>query len=407
MARLDSIVNYEGCAVFCVGVEGPLAAVAIEAAENVGAMFAGGFPDYFRLGDPLVIPAALQEAKMAVAIVDTDTNFDAALETAEVLQKLVTPRVLSVAVSGESGPDAVLRAMRAGFSEFLSKPVTGEQLSEVMNRFQERQAVVPTSSYSNGKVITLTGVKGGVGTTTLAVHLALSLQKRFNKTTLLLDHHQQLGHVCLHLGLKPGMYYFDELCRNVDRLDGELLRGLVTRHSSGMDVVGSPDVCSLAKAGHAEDVQRVLNFLRRQYDFIVVDTSQHEDDLTSQSDEIYLVATPDVAAVRDAARLQDRFRMYEAIAKRTKVVLNRASQPHALSTESVEDTLACSVVSVANASAEMLRAVNSGEPLDVARKSEFMAGVLKWAERVAGPPAEAFSDKKVKFPLWRLAGATR
>ena len=407
MPKLENNSNSEGCAVFCVAVEGPLAGLAIHAAEVAGAKFAGGFPDYFRLDDPLIIPAALQEAALAVAVVDMDPNFDAALETAEVLQKLPTPRVLTVAVSGETGPDAVLRAMRAGFSEFLSKPVTAEQLAEVVQRFQDRQTVVPTAQYSAGKVITVCGVKGGVGTTTLAVHLALALQKKFGKNTLLLDHHHQLGHVCLHLGLKPGLYHFDELCRNVDRLDGELLRGLVTRHSSGMDVVGSPDICSIGKTGAPEEVQRVLNFLRRQYDFVVVDTSMAEDDLSAQSDEIYLVATPDVAAVRDAARFQDRFRLYESLSRRVRVVLNRANQPQALTTESVEDTLACSVIPVSNHTAELMRAVNSGEPLDLARRSEFMAGVIKWAERVAGPSSENVIDKKAKFPLWRLAGATR
>ncbi len=207
--------------------------------------------------------------------------------------------------------------------------------------------------------------------------------------------------------MKPGLYHFDELCRNVDRLDAELLRGLVTRHSSGMDVVGSADVCSIGKAGAPEEVQRVLNFLRRQYDFVIIDTGLSEDDLSSQSDEVYLVATPDVAAVRDAARFQDRYRLYESLSRRVKVVLNRANQPQGLTTESVEDTLACSVIPVANHTAELLRAVNSGEPLDLMRRSEFMAGIVKWAERVAGPSNDTVSDKKTKFPLWRLAGATR
>lgn len=407
MSRIDKELLSEGCAVFCVGVEANLASVAIEAAEAAGARFAGGFPDYFRTGDPLIVPAPLQDFALAIAVVDTDKNFDAALETAEVLQKLPTPRVVSVAVSNASGPDAVLRAMRAGYSEFLSKPVTAEQLSDVISRFQERQAVVQPTPFAAGKVISVNGVKGGVGTTTLAVHLALALRKRFDKNVLLLDHHRQLGHVHLHLGLKPGMYHFDELCRNVDRLDPELLRGLVTRHSSGIDVVGSPDDCSSVKGGNAEEAQRVLNFLRRQYDYVVVDTSVNEDDISTHSDEIYLVTTADVPAVRDAARFQDRFRLYEAVSRRVRIVVNKANKLQSLPVESVEDTLGCSVIAVANQSADLMRAVNSGEPLDVSKKSEFMSGVLKWAERIAGPATEMLVDRKTKFPLWRLAGATR
>jgi pilus assembly protein CpaE len=407
MSRFDKDLLSEGAAVFCVGVEGNLAAIAIQSAEAAGARFAGGFPDYFRTGDPLIVPAPLQDFSLAIAVVDTDKNFDAALETAEVMQKLPSPRVLSIAVSSASGPDAVLRAMRAGYSEFLSKPVTAEQLSEVITRFQERQAVVQATPFAAGKVITISGVKGGVGTTTLAVHLALALQKRFDKKVLLLDHHRQLGHVHLHLGLKPGMYHFDELCRNVDRLDPELLRGLVTRHSSGIDVVGSPDDCSSVKGGTPEETQRVLNFLRRQYDYVVVDTSVNEDDISTQSDEIYLVTNGDVPSVRDAARYQDRYRLYEALSRRVRILVNQANKPQSLPVESVEDTLGCSVIAVANQQNELMRAVNSGEPMDVMKKSDFMNGILKWAERVAGPATEVVTDKKTKFPLWRLAGATR
>jgi pilus assembly protein CpaE len=289
----------------------------------------------------------------------------------------------------------------------LSKPVTAERLVEAFSRFQERQALAPVAAYMSGKVITICGVKGGTGATTLSVHLAMTLQKKFNKNVLLLDHHSQLGHICLHLGIKPGPYHFDELCRNADRLDAELLRGFVVRHSSGVEAISSPDTCSIMKFGHATDSLKVLNFLRRSYDYVIVDTSVHEDDLTPQSDEIYIVATPDVAAVRDAARYQDRFRTHEALARRVRIVLNRADITQGLPVESVEDTLACSVIQVPNHASELLRAVNAGEPLDPGRRSDFSSAIMKWAEAIAGPSVQSPAEKKNKFPLWRLAGATR
>jgi septum formation inhibitor-activating ATPase MinD len=151
----------------------------------------------------------------------------------------------------------------------------------------------------------------------------------------------------------------------------------------------------------------VLNFLRRQYDYVVVDTSVNEDDISTQSDEIYLVTNADVPSVRDAARYQDRYRLYEALSRRVRILVNQANKPQSLPVESVEDTLGCSVIAVPNQQNELMRAVNSGEPMDVMKKSDFMNGILKWAERVAGPATEVVTDKKTKFPLWRLAGATR
>jgi pilus assembly protein CpaE len=48
--------------------------------------------------------------------------------------------------------------------------------------------------------------------------------------------------VALYLGLKDTQYHFDELLRNADRLDSELLNGFVVRHRSGLDVIASPEM---------------------------------------------------------------------------------------------------------------------------------------------------------------------
>jgi pilus assembly protein CpaE len=58
--------------------------------------------------------------------------------------------------------------------------------------------------------------KGGVGTTALAVHVAISLVSKHGKKTLLVDHHHQI---------KQSQHHFDELIRNVQQLAPDLLKG--------------------------------------------------------------------------------------------------------------------------------------------------------------------------------------
>jgi hypothetical protein len=65
------------------------------------------------------------------------------------------------------------------------------------------------------------------------------------------------------------------------------------------------------------------------------------------------------------------------------------------------------VIQVPNHASELLRAVNAGEPLDPGRRSDFSSAIMKWAEAIAGPSVQSPAEKKNKFPLWRLAGATR
>ena len=116
---------------------------------------------------------------------------------------------------------------------------------------------------STGRVLAFFGAKGGVGTTTLAVHLAMHLVRQHNRRTLIIDHKHQLGHVALYLGLKATQYHFDELLRNVDRLDTELLNGYAIRHSSGLVVIASPDISSKYYECKQDEIERVMDFLRR------------------------------------------------------------------------------------------------------------------------------------------------
>ena len=51
-----------------------------------------------------------------------------------------------------------------------------------------------------GKTLAFLGCRGGAGTTTLAVHLAMFLSRPFGKKVIIADQHRQLGHVGLYLG---------------------------------------------------------------------------------------------------------------------------------------------------------------------------------------------------------------
>jgi len=68
------------------------------------------------------------------------------------------------------------------------------------------------------------------------MYLVLCHQKK----TLLIDNHPQLGHACIYLGIDGSRYHFQELVRNLSRLDSDLLRGYIATHESGLEVLASP-----------------------------------------------------------------------------------------------------------------------------------------------------------------------
>jgi pilus assembly protein CpaE len=395
--------------VFTVGLAHEVAVQAAEAAAQVGMEFAGEYREHFSPFRPLQLPQTVRDSVGGVALIGCDENLDAALETAETLQKVTAPRMMSIAVSQNCDSDLVLRTMRAGCNEFLLSPLDATELCNVLKRFHDRQAQVNLAVERVGKVVSLFGAKGGVGTTTLAVHLAMSLVKRQGKRTLLIDHHHQLGHVCLHLGLKNNQYHFDELMRNVDRLDAELLQGFLVRHESGLDVLSSPDMCSARHMSTDDEIQRVLSFLRRRYEYILLDSSLGHDNvqtaIINPSDEVYLIATPDVAAVRDLSRHVENLSLSEATVRKLHIVVNRASSENAVSLEGIESAIRIPVgTSVPNNYAELLRSVNMGRAIALDRRSEFSMQINKWAGKLVGVEGIVTeSAPKRKFSLFKAS----
>ena len=371
--------------------------------------FAGEFHDYMGRHRRPQFSQRVKDSAAQIALIDFDRNPDEAAQSAEILHQMFPGKIAIIAVSKRSHEELILQAMRAGCSEFLPCPFVLSQFTEMVGRLQSRFATLAPESATNvGNVIALFGVKGGVGTTTLAIYLATFLVRQHRKKVLLIDHHHQLGHVCLYLGLTENPYYFDELLRNVDRLDVELLAGFLTRHPSGLDVLPSPDTCAVRYSSSPHDMEHVLSFLRSEYDYVILDSSLETQNVNSaiidSADEVYLVATPDVAALRDLSRHVENFGLDAKTAPKLRIAINRSSSNDAVSAEQVESAVRFPVsVTFPNSYAELLRAINAGEPLSPQRRSEFTTKISKWANRLVRAQSNPETDtpKKRRFAFWK------
>lgn len=377
-------------AIFGVCAEDALMEVAAGAVLKVsGAQFAGGFRDYITADRRPQFSAVLRNALSCVALVDFDQNSELALETVNRLQQIFLHRISIVGVGSNLDAGMLLRAVRNGCTEFLTKPVAVEELTSALNRFQAVRAIDPNAPSSIGRILAFFGSKGGVGTTMLAVHLAIHLVRQPGKKVLLIDQKPQLGHVALYLGLKDTQYHFDELLRNADRLDTELFEGFLSRHRSGLDVIASPEIASGPHEAKPEEMASVMEFLRREYDYVLIDgpsaLQNAKASVVDQADEIYIVSTPDVAALRDLARLVEGFSVSESAVTKLRVVVNRSTATDSITPEQIEKVVRFPIsVAVPNNYFELLRAINDGEPIAPQRRSEFNQALAKWANRLAG-----------------------
>jgi pilus assembly protein CpaE len=363
----------------------------LSAADNISwTLSMADFESYVSAVRRPNISQQIKSANICIAIVDFDKDVDLAVESTSYLQQVFGGRITVVALSKEQKPEMMLQAMRCGCTEFLSKSFTSDDLIDMLERLNHQRISVPLKAAAQGTVLSFFGAKGGVGATTLAVHLALYLVQCHEKRTLLIDNHSELGHVCVYLGLDGTRYNFDELVRNVTRLDSELLRGFTARHTSGLEVLSSPDTCGATRQVDADSVSKLLEFLRTEYDYIVVDcsTALHETDVAvlESSDHVYLVATPEIGAIRDLSRYVDHLTRLEATTEKMHVVINRFSAKFAVKVEQIEKAIRLPVaIRLPNSYVELVRSVNLGEPIAPSRKSEFSMQFIKWAASLAGP----------------------
>jgi pilus assembly protein CpaE len=375
-------------AIFSVCVYEAIVNAATAASFKVsGAHFAGEFRDYITSDKRPQFSPSLKNAASCVALIDFDRDLELAIQTTERLHQIFLKKISIVGIGAQLDAGILLRAVRSGCTEFLTKPVDPNELAVSLNRFQTVMAVDPRAQNGIGRVIAFFGAKGGVGTTMLAVHLATHLVCQHGKKTLLIDHKQQLGHVALYLGLKDTQYHFDELLRNADRLDAELLDGFVVRHRSGLDVIASPEMSSGPHEPKSDQLEHVMDFLRREYDYVLIDSAvafqESKASIIEQSDEVYIVSTPDVAALRDLARLVENLSLSDSATSKLHVVVNRATATDSITSDQIEKAVRFPItIAVPNNYFELQRAINDGEPISPQRRSEFNQALARWSSRV-------------------------
>ncbi|HEV2619849.1 MAG TPA: AAA family ATPase [Acidobacteriaceae bacterium] len=387
--------------------EADVSAATSATSKVAGAHFAGEFRDYITSDKRPQFSASLKSAASCVALIDFDRDPELALQTTERLYQIFLKKISIVGIGTHLDAGILLRAMRNGCTEFLTKPIEPMELINSLSRFHSVMAIDPQAHSGIGRVIAFFGAKGGVGTTILAVHLATHLVRQHGKKTLLIDHKQQLGHVALYLGLKEAQYHFDELLRNADHLDAELLNGFVMRHRSGLDIIASPDLVKGSHEPKGDQLESVMDFLRREYDYVLIDSSVAAQDSRSsvidQADEVYIVSTPDVAALRDLARMVENLSLTESAISKLNVVVNRSTAADSITPEEVEKAVRFPVtISIPNNYFELQHAINEGEPVSPQKRSDFNQAIGRWATRVVSgvSGAKAAPVKKKLFALF-------
>ena len=341
-----------------------------------------------------------------LAVVDMRNGTLASVEAIERL-RASWPSTSIFAVAASSEPDQILRAMRAGANEYLAWPigVSGASLKDsfqtALKRTSDRHRPTRDAGRS-GVTLSFFGAKGGAGTTTLAVNTAIDIARLSKRPTLIIDLHQFVGEVSLFLGVRPRFTLIDAI-DNLHRIDKEFLSELVVRHKSGLDILAGGDQIDRPGPSDAPAVEQLLQQLGRSYEFIIIDagtvTTAVADVAVFAADTIFLVANPDIASVRNAHRIVDRFEHLGASRDRLRVLLNRMSDQNQIGPKQIEATLGHAIhMAFPSDYSIVSAAMNSGVPLALTNHSDLAARFERFTRQIVNPnaPAEAEEPSREK-----------
>ncbi len=363
--------------------------------------------------DPRMAAARHDRPQLMTFLIDAHTEAavrdglaDLLLETADMrrggiraavaaLQKITTPRILVVDVSGEEEPLAALGSLSEvvepdvvvlvvgdihditfyrevtrglGAMEYLAKPLTRDIVSRHFGpyvRGQTRAGVV-----LGGRMIALTGAQGGVGASLLAANLAWHLGTERNRHTVLLDAdmHRGTGAFLLNTAPSPGLRSAIETPERIDALLAERAAQPVSErlHVLASDV---PLTETPIYADGAAD--SLLGALRRRYNFIIADVSlngsRFSRDLVTLAQQRVVVMLPTLVSIRDTLKLLG-LKIGPEKGDRPIVVLNRLGMPGGLQRRQVEDTLGVKAdIVIPDLPRVVTNATNIGEPAAAAR----------------------------------------
>ena len=200
----------------------------------------------------------------------------------------------------------------------------------------------------------------------------------------------------IYLGLDGAQNHFSEVVNNVTRLDSSLLQGFIAKHPTGLEVLSSPDVPGAGVRSDTESIVKTLEFLRSEYDYVIVDCATSVDDaslaLIEACSRLYLVATPEIGAIRDLSRYIDSIAHAGCPTEKMHVVSNQ-----------IEKAIRLPIaIKLPNSYIDLVRSVNLGEPIAPNRKVEFADQMVKWSNTLVGVTgAAAPARKESLIKMWK------
>lgn len=277
--------------------------------------------------DAEIPSAALTSASILVLEVTPDNP--ASLERLSAVRALA-PDLPVIAAVRDANLPLVRALLKQGVRDVVGLPLPHAELVEILREVSTELRADPTSEVALGQLVTIMKSIGGVGATTIATHLGSELAARnTGRGVCVFDLDLQFGDAASYLGLSNQLSIADLLDAGM-RIDGDLLRSVATTTEGGLDVVAAPIDMMPIEAVNADQILRIIDLARQQYDYVVLDLPTNWTNwalsLVARSTAIFLIVELSVGSLRQAKRQLQLLNSQGISGSHVHVVANRVEK---------------------------------------------------------------------------------
>ncbi|HNP69668.1 MAG TPA: AAA family ATPase [Kouleothrix sp.] len=345
----------------------------------------------------------VRQTNPALVIVDRD------FEQAEACVRQIfttMPTTICIAIVPKPDVAALRRLVAAGARDVLVRAAFEynellESVRSLVAAEQDRRTRAQAGpgegrSSSRGRLVVVFSPKGGSGTTTIATNLAVALRQMGAGRVVLADFSFQFGDVGVQLNIWS-KYTIQDLLPRVDEIDDAMLAPVLQQHSSGIQVLLAPTTPDGAGEVTVDQLNVVLDRLLERNSYVVVDTWSFLDDvagtLLRRADEVLVVATPEVPALRSVKQFLEFIRQQGLISGRLTLVLNRFPSVNNIWLEDVQQHLRHQVgANIPSEGRLITHSINRGVPIVISHPQSWVGQcMIKLAAHIAGDAIDPIS----------------
>jgi pilus assembly protein CpaE len=266
-------------------------------------------------------------------------------------------------------PDFLIRAMQLGFREFLPLPLTQGDLESALSRVRiaRRQVTHGGGDNPEGRIIVVTGHKGGVGSTTIAINLAQAIADSATSRVALVDLGRPFPDVATFLDQESN-YSIVDLIQNIATLDKSFMQRIMQPYGSRLAILHGASDFKEQESIELESLEQIFAILRGMYDFIVIDLSHWLDELflkvLTEADMVLMITGLTVPDLRNLKKLWPHTMEWHQDKRKIKIVVNRHDNGSDLQLRDLESILQHPAYATLTSDYKaLMQCLNQGTPL--------------------------------------------